>query len=100
MNKATLTAVETIAQRMIIESTADKHTCTQEINCASCKKMHNALQLLLLIAIEQEAEEEDENEDEEAIYWRPTENDLEAEARYYEEIEADAKLELLSTLNY
>jgi hypothetical protein len=50
MNKATINAVKIIAERMIVESRTDDHTCkTEETYCAGCQKMRDAMQLLMLM---------------------------------------------------
>jgi len=50
MNKQTINAVEIIAERMIVESRTDNHTCrTEEEYCAGCQKMRDAMKLLKLM---------------------------------------------------
>jgi hypothetical protein len=101
MNKKTAKIIEVIAERMIVESRTDIHTCrTEEAYCAGCQKMRDALLLLLLTKekeirkrlkeIEDEDDDEDDDDDDEAIYYRDC--DIEAEARHIVEIEEDARL--------
>ena len=101
MNNETVNAVRTIAERMIVESRTDEHTCmNEETYCAGCQKMRDALQLLELMTEPEGAAEEHMGDcvcSDCIIYERARVNEYVpsshygAEALYYEELAEEVK---------